>query len=556
MRSISAWSGFLLILSWADWAAAQTPPQYLEKAQPQRTVPVPRTERRTLTPPVEQTQPPPIGEGNAGVFAVQVNEVLGLVDKWYVERVPRAKLAAAALKGLYEAAGSTPPTTLVDDVQKVATDTVQLQRFIAERRAKLGNLESLRGDRAVLASLRAVVKSLDPYSDVLVGDPLPAAAVVDPAAPRFGLELEEKAGALLVKTVALGSPAQKAGLRPGDRITHIDGELVDPHAIDAQALLQDDELRLRVERPRNAFGIECTLNKWPFDPQRALGDHRRPDNSWEYIIDADAGIAYIRLTALETNSTEELTKILENLQKEVLRGLILDLRWCPGGYLNDARAIAEMFLGEYSLAYLMLPTPGNLAAMADICLDTHSSNAVVESRPNHPDVQQKHATATFPALPLVVLVNGETTGGGELIAAVLQDNRRAFIMGQRTRGKGSVQNTIELGDGRELSVPIRNARLKITSGLLVRPNGKTFHRFTDSKPGDEWGVHPGRGLEFRVSPELNAKLHEWWDQVSLRPGGSTDSLPIDDPEADPLRQAAIKLLERVLRQSRTDLVGR
>src|SRR5439155_4753158 len=182
------------------------------------------------------------------------------------------------------------------------------------------------------------------------------------------------------------------------------------------------------------------------------------------------------------------------------------------------------------------------------CLDTHNTNAVVRSRPNDPDVQRKHATVTFPALPLVVLVNGETTGGGELIAAVLQDNRRAFVMGQRTRGKGSVQKTFELGEGSQLSVPVRNARLKLTSGLLVRPNGKTFHRFTDSKPNDDWGVRPDPGLEFRMSPELNAKLHEWWDQLSLRPGDSKDSVPVDDPDADPLRQAAIKQLERVLRQ--------
>jgi carboxyl-terminal processing protease len=550
MRSLLAWSGILFTLASADWAGAQTFPQYSDKA------PLPPTERRIPPPRDKQTQPPPLGEGNARVYAAQVNEVLKLVDEWYVERVPRAKLAAAAMKGLYDAAGSVPPPTLVDEVQKVASDPRQLQQFIVERRTQLGNPESLRGDRAVLASIRAVVKSLDPYSDVSVGDPLPVAAVVDPTAPRFGLELAEKAGALVVKTVALGSPAQKAGLRPGDRITHIDGEPIDPHTVDAQALLQDDELRLTVERLRKPFGMECTLNKWPFDPQRALGDHRRPDNSWEYMIDTDAGIAYVRLTALETRSTEELTKVLENLRKETLRGLVLDLRWCPGGYLDDARAIAEMFLGEYSLAYLMLPTPGNLAAMADLCLDTHSNNAVVESRANHPDAQRKHATVTFPALPLVVLVNGETTGGGELIAAVLQDNRRAFIMGQRTRGKGSVQNTIELGEGSQLSVPIRNARLKITSGLLIRPNGRTFHRFTDSKRTDEWGVRPDPGLEFRVSAELNGKLHEWWDEISLRPGSSNDSLPLDDPEADPLRQAAIKLLERVLRQPRTELVGR
>jgi len=156
-----------------------------------------------------------------------------------------------------------------------------------------------------------------------------------------------------------------------------------------------------------------------------------------------------------------------------------------------------------------------------------------------------HASRSFVNIPVVVLINGETTGGGELIAAVLQDNRRAFILGQRTRGKASVQTMVDLTQ--ELSIPVPNTKLKLTNGFLIRPNGKKFHRFPDSKLSDDWGVRPDPGLEFRVSPDLNKKLRDWWELLSLRPGFSSESLPIDDPDADPQRERALRLLQKILK---------
>src|SRR5262249_29761398 len=137
-------------------------------------------------------------------------------------------------------------------------------------------------------------------------------------------------------------------------------------------------------------------------------------------------------------------------------------------------------------------------------------------------------------LPMMVLVNGDTSGGGELIAAALQDNERARIAGQRTRGKGSIQKMFPL--------PAHGATLKLTSSILIRPNGKKLHRFTDSKPRDDWGVRPSEGLDFRVSPAMSRQVREWWQAQTLRPGASRERLPLDDPENDPQRQLALQVL--------------
>jgi len=177
-------------------------------------------------------------------------------------------------------------------------------------------------------------------------------------------------------------------------------------------------------------------------------------------------------------------------------------------------------------------------------------NATVHSRNDQLDRRPPHSFGEFTRFPMVVLVNGETTGGAELVAAVLQDNKRARIAGQRTRGKASVQRKWSLGgevNGLTLTVPIPDMELKLTNGILERPSGKNMHRFPDSKPGDDWGVRPDAKLEFWVSAAVSQRLHDWWQLQNLRPGTDNTALPLDDPAADPQRQAALQVLLDVLK---------
>jgi carboxyl-terminal processing protease len=162
----------------------------------------------------------------------------------------------------------------------------------------------------------------------------------------------------------------------------------------------------------------------------------------------------------------------------------------------------------------------------------------VKARGKEPTVYRSTSEGKFTGFPLAVLVNGQTMGGAELIAAALQDHHRAVVVGQRTLGKASVQTPIAL--------PLPGVGLKLTSGTFERPGGKNLHRFPDSKPSDDWGVRPDADGEFRVSPELGRRLAEWWRRQSLRPGGSNERLPLDDPSADPQRQAAVEAVARLL----------
>jgi carboxyl-terminal processing protease len=254
---------------------------------------------------------------------------------------------------------------------------------------------------------------------------------------------------------------------------------------------------------------KATLERQDFRPETVLGVARQDDNSWDFWCDRAGKIAQVRLASLANGTAAEVREVVSGLQAAGMRGLILDVRWCPGGYLREAVNVAALFLGECNVA-------------------------TVRSRGEEDKTYPSAADKKFLDFPMVVLVNGETSGGGELIAAALQDHKRAAVAGQRTIGKASIQTMVPL--------PVPGAGLKLTTGTFVRPSGKNLHRFPESSVSDDWGVRPDASLELRVSPELNRQLKEWWLQQTLRPGPCREVLPLDDPIADPARHAAIQAL--------------
>jgi carboxyl-terminal processing protease len=256
-----------------------------------------------------------------------------------------------------------------------------------------------------------------------------------------------------------------------------------------------------------------TLEWRRFRAESVFGVSRRADNTWNYWLDAERKIAHLRLGNLVESTPDELSDILTTLRRDGLRGLILDLRWCPGGALTGSTKTAELFLGE-----------GTVATVRYRSLPEQVFRSTNEDKHND--------------FPMVILINSESTGGAELIAAALQDHHRAVLLGQRTHGKGNVQSLRGLGT---------IGLLKVTSGSILRPNGKPLHRFPDSKPDDPWGVHPDPGHEFRVSAELSRALRTWWEEQTMRAGSSTQRLPLDDPLADPQRNAALEALTELVK---------
>jgi carboxyl-terminal processing protease len=523
------------------------------------------------TPPANTYHTPSESE----TFAVLMLEAVNWVSDIYVRPVSRVELLDTALTALYErarrpvprdlrrrleraerasaaqteSAASAPPPLVPALAPRRApiADERPLLELLRSVRADLGRIEQLGGGDPLCIGCQAMLRSLDPYSGVITTKE--DRRILSPGSERegFGLEVPDDGERVVIRDVLLGSSAQQAGLRPGDEIVRLhdsDGRerdvkeslnvlngrvpLLKPEQ-GAFALPQPITLTYRrpnvehslrecvpsrgATRPPDARGERRVTLEWRrFRPESVFGVSRRNDNSWNYWLDAERKIAYLRLgnltgTEYDGGTPDELADILAALRRDGLRGLILDLRWCPGGALTGSTKTAELFLGEGTIA-------------------------TIRYRNQPEEVYRSTNEDKHNDFPMVVLINSESTGGAEMIAAALQDHHRAVLVGQRTHGKGNVQKLRGLA----------TASIKVTSGTILRPCGKPLHRFPDSKPDDPWGVHPDPGHEFRISADASRALRTWWDELTMRPGSSTKRLPLDDPLADPQRNAALEAL--------------
>ncbi|GAF84613.1 unnamed protein product, partial [marine sediment metagenome] len=190
-------------------------------------------------------------------------------------------------------------------------------------------------------------------------------------------------------------------------------------------------------------------------------------------------------------SAEELRDAIEQLTAKGMKGLILDLRTNPGGLLSQATAVADLFIDKGKI----VSTKGR----------------------NTPErVWEATDSGTFGNFPMAVLVNRFSASASEIVSACLQDNKRAVIVGERTWGKGSVQNVIELEEG--------TSALKLTTAAYHRPSGKNIHKFPGAKVGDEWGVMPDDDFELKLEREEQFALLKYRrDRDVLRKGGPPES---------------------------------
>ena len=181
-----------------------------------------------------------------------------------------------------------------------------------------------------------------------------------------------------------------------------------------------------------------------------------------------------------------------------MHGLILDLRDNPGGLLSAAVEISDLFLERRHDRQ-------------------HQGPEHRQPRPTRP-----RRTGPFADFPMVVLVNQNSASAAEIVSACLQDHKRAMVVGQRSYGKGSVQNIIELEDG--------NSVLKLTVATYHRPSGKNIHRFKNAKDTDEWGVSPDPGLEVKLAPA--ASTCNWFLGRRDRDLVAAQRPPAEKPAAD------------------------
>lgn len=247
-----------------------------------------------------------------------------------------------------------------------------------------------------------------------------------------GVEIRMIDGALTVIQPMEGTPGERAGLLPGDIITHVDGKSLEgKDIIDAMTLIRGPEgtkVVLTIKRE----------GKEPFDV--TIVRERIQIRTVKYEM-LDSGVAYILLRQFDGNATKEIQRAYEELEKQKPKALILDLRGNPGGLLGEAISVSSQFLPEGSLVAIEREKDGEKKFTAP-------------------------SGAMAPNIPMVVLINNGSASASEIVAGALQDHGRAKLIGETTYGKGSVQNVHDLRDG---------SSVRVTIAHWLTPHGRLIH---------------------------------------------------------------------------------
>jgi carboxyl-terminal processing protease len=421
-----------------------------------------------------------------------------------IRRISVVFCALLFVGGLFSAHGladtsSAPETTPQEDyyeLYKVLVDTIdQVERNYVKQLSRRELIE---------AAIEGVLDKLDPYSAYISPERLEHfRTTMESEFGGIGIQISIQADVLTIVSPLVGTPAYRAGLMAGDRVVEINGESTEGLKLDEAVRRLKGEagtkVTLTVVHPGETEPEKVEITRENIHIDTVLGDHRKKDDAWEFMLRPDQGIGYVRLTAFSRDTARELRKTLEQLQSEGLRGLVLDLRFNPGGLLRSAVEISDMFVSEGRI------------------VSTEGRNTPVQ-------IWEAQKSGTFEGFPMVVLINRYSASASEIVSACLQDQDRAVIIGERTWGKGSVQNLIELEDGR--------SALKLTTASYRRPNGKNIDRGS-SESEDEWGVRPDEGFEIRLSDEEMQRLvtdRRQRDVVRPNHGEQPDR---DDADAEP-----------------------
>ncbi|MEW6008428.1 MAG: S41 family peptidase [Candidatus Omnitrophota bacterium] len=289
----------------------------------------------------------------------------------------------------------------------------------------------------IYGALKGMLSSLDPHSQFL--DPEAYKELKVETEGQFGglgIEITIKDNLLTIITPIEDTPAWKAGVKTGDRIVKIDGELT-----------RDITLPDAVKKLRGKPGTEVNLTILRESESRILEIKIVRDiikiNDVKKAQILEDNIGYIRLIEFREDTAKEFEAALKRLKESKMDALILDVRYNPGGLLDVAIDITSSFLPKDSLV---------------VWTKSREEGSKVEFKSKGKD----HLLD----LPMIVLINEGSASGSEILAGALQDHHRAIIMGTKSFGKGSVQTVIPMGDG---------SALRLTTSKYFTPSGRSIH---------------------------------------------------------------------------------
>jgi carboxyl-terminal processing protease len=354
---------------------------------------------------------------------------------------------------------------------------------------------------------------------------------------RIGVD---RAGQILVESPMVGTPAYEAGVMAGDLIVKIDGKSTENMGLKKIVDLIQGEpgtpVTLGVLHEGAKEPVDLVIHRAEIKVDSVLGDDRVKTDlkEWNFWVDPETKIAYIRITQFTETTTAEVVRIVDALQNAGMKGLVIDLRNNPGGLLRSAVEVSSLFLPE---GKPVVVTKGRGGVREDAY-----------------HARRENTTTMKPGTyyPIAILVNRYSASASEIVAAALQDHMRAIIIGERSYGKGSVQNVIAMEAG--------SSALKLTTASYWRPSGRNIHRFPDAKEEDEWGVKPDKGYELKLTDEERIAYYRWRRDRDIvrRPGEAPkpaapkdDEAKKDDAKAkEPFRD---RVLDKALEYIRNEL---
>ncbi|MFO0964446.1 MAG: S41 family peptidase [Gemmataceae bacterium] len=353
---------------------------------------------------------------------------------------------------------------------------------------------------------------------------------------QIGLNKYEQ---LYVISPVIGSPAYEAGILAGDRIVGIDGAKTEKMDIEEakRRIIGEPgtQVKLTVQHNGSKTSEDKMITRREIHIESVMGDRRDPVNlkEWDFMIDPKLRIGYIRINSFSETTAADMVKVVESLQKLGMKGLVLDLRGNPGGLLKAAVEVSSLFLPD---GKTVVSTKGRTKA------EDHS----YKSSPPVPGFTPQTD------YPIAILINRGSASAAEILAAALQDYFRAIIVGERSYGKGSVQNMIPMENG--------ESALKITTALYFPPgreeDGKRKPRNINRESPvwnkddkKEWGVHPDPGYEVNLTDD---QFRDWliWrrERDIVHDKGK-------EPEAKDAKKTEVKdvVLEKALDYIRSEL---
>jgi len=343
----------------------------------------------------------------------------------------------------------------------------------------------------VTAAMKGMLSSLDPHSQFM--DPNDFRDMQDDTRSRFnglGIEVSMKNGLPTVVTAMEDTPAAKAGILSGDQILRING--VSTERMDLQDAINvlrgpaGRKVTLTLLRPSTKEIKDYSLERAEIKVQSVKGAR---------LLDAELTgpfrIAYIRLIQFNEPTAEELSKALDELQKQGMQALILDLRNNPGGLLNSAVDVCAQFLPPNTK---VVSTQGRVASQQH----DYATSGAKKERPN---------------FPMALLINEGSASGAEIVSGALKDLHRAILVGETTFGKGSVQNVMQLPDGS--AVRFTTAKYYTPGKQVIQGNGVAPNIQVAMTPEQERVLFALRNAE-NVKPEDERTIIKAKDPQMLR----------------------------------------